>query len=68
MPAKVSATGVTPYVHGTAPYEKTSSGDEAAELAGSMSTGVKQTPMTYPTPPQAGSKVPGATRTKGGAI
>lgn len=68
MGKQVSAKGITPYAFGaTDPAKQTSSNAEAAALIDG-SKGVKVPAPNYPRPAQAGSKVKGATRTKGGAL
>jgi len=68
MAARVSATGITHHVYDTEPYNDTSRNDESAKILGSTNDGVKAEPLNYKRPAQAGSKAPGGTRTKGGAI
>lgn len=68
MPARVSATGITRHVHGTEPYTDTAANKEAAGIKGSANDGVKVPAPSFPQKPQAGSKVAGATSTKGGSI
>lgn len=68
MGKQVSAKGITPYAFGaTDPTKQTSSNAEAAALLDG-DKGVSVPAPTYPQARQAGSKVAGATRTKGGAI
>lgn len=68
MGARVSAKGVTKFGFGkTDPAKQTSSNAEAAALI-DTTKGVKQPAPKVSQKPQGGSKVKGATRTKGGAI
>ena len=68
MGKQVSAKGVTPYAFGaTDPAKQTSSNAEAAALL-DVDKGIKVAAPAYSRPAQAGSKVKGATRTKGGAL
>jgi hypothetical protein len=61
-------TGITRHVHGTEPNTNTSANKEAADLMGSANDGVSVPAPQFPRPSQNGSKVAGATSTKGGAI
>ncbi len=76
MGARVSATGVTPYGFGlTDPNRDTAQEDESASIAfdgKGVPAGAAQTPAAQhaggSAGASAGKKVPGATRTQGGAL